>query len=100
MNVYVRLEKVAIDNLALSNTPHHRSFGCKRCQEIALPALLSSPPVLILAEVKCFASLDTCLVYILVSRPSCDGLGWVAKDVDVFAVGVSVGGNISKFGRF
>mgnify|MGYP005987957287 CR=1 FL=1 len=97
MNVDVAIIQIAIHQRTLPNSPHHSRLGRKRSQEIALPALLTSPPVLILGEVEGIGRLDAGLVHVLGFRPLA-ALWWVAEDVDVGAALVAVGGDVAVLG--
>lgn len=97
MNIDVAIIEIAIHQRTLSNSPHDSRLRRKRSQELALPALLPSPPVLILGQVKCIGRLDASLVDVLGLRPLA-ALWWMAQDVDVGAAFVAVGGDVAVLG--
>jgi hypothetical protein len=98
VDVKVRLEMLVVNNLPLSNTPHDSCFAITFCKRLALPSLFPSPPILILVKVESVDGRYASHEDILVIREFGNVVGWIAKDVDVFAVDISVGCYVAVFG--
>lgn len=97
MNIDVAIVQVTVHHRTLSNSPHDSCLRAKGSQQIALPTLLASPPVLILGQVECIGGLDASLVHVLGLGPL-TALRRVTEDVDVGAALVAIGGDVAILG--
>lgn len=100
MNIDVAFKIFAVNDLALSSSPHHCGLTIVLRQHLCPPSFLSPPLVLISVQIESICCLDSCLVDILCMRPLSHPLGWMAPDVDVLAVDITIGGNVAVFGDF
>jgi hypothetical protein len=89
---------VVVHNLSLSYTPHHSCFTTKSSKNLTLPAFVSSPPVFIFVEIKRISSRYTSHINIQLIRKLGDVVRRVSENVDIFAVDVSIGCNVTVFG--
>lgn len=98
MDIYIAFKILAVNNLSLSSSPHHRRLTIVLRQHLRSPSFLSPPPVLVRIQVESVCCLDSCLVDVLCMRPLSDPVRRMAPDVDVLAVDIAIGGNVAVFG--
>lgn len=100
MNVKVRFKMLVVNNLPLSNTPHDSCFAVTFCKWLTLPSLFSSPPILVLVEVKSITGGYACHVDIVFVREVGERVWWIAENVDIFAVDISISCYVAVLGKF
>jgi hypothetical protein len=100
MNVKVRFKILVVNNLSLPNTPHDSCFAVTFCEWLTLPSLFPSTPILIHVKVKSIAGAYASHVDVLVIRELGNVVGWITKDVDVFAADIPIGCYVAVLGEF
>lgn len=99
MDIDVAFKILAVNDLTLSSSPHHCCLRIVLRQHLWSPSFLPPPPVLVRVQVEGVCCLDSSLVDILCVRPLSHPVGRMAPDVDVLAVDIAIGGDVTVFGE-
>lgn len=95
MNKDIALIKVAPDKLSLPRAPVRSGIRRERSQDVGLPPLAASPPVLVLGEVEGVRRVHARHVHVLASAVVRDRRRRAAPEVNVVGLGVLEGRHVA-----